>query len=284
MKKLFVVLAFSFSLLSIQNASAELQSVEDRLQRLERIADNPVLVQLSRRLAEQQREIQTLYDEVDRLKFKLRQAENKLSKHYSETDERLSKLEKIAKEPLVVQASKTTQEVKNVGNVSVVDSEEQVVSGVYVSPDSKPAQKKTIIAEKKNGASSKVIKTHPATNKEKQAYKAVFNLMKKSKYQAAQKGFKKFREQYSESSLASNASYWNGEALMVLGKDTLGLSAFQDVYLTYPVSYKAPAAMLRAADTLKVLGDTKQAKVLYERLIEKYPDSKIALKAKTRIR
>ena len=68
-------------------------SIEQRLLRLERMTENPVLLQLSRRLGEQQREIQELHDAIDRLKRDLHNANLKSDKRYKESDDRLSALE-----------------------------------------------------------------------------------------------------------------------------------------------------------------------------------------------
>jgi tol-pal system protein YbgF len=77
----------------ITSVNAAGTSMEQRVQRLERMTENPVLLQLSQRLGEQQREIQELHDLIDRLKRDFRNADHKSDKRYKETDDRLSFLE-----------------------------------------------------------------------------------------------------------------------------------------------------------------------------------------------
>jgi tol-pal system protein YbgF len=97
MKKIFPVsllgLVAATLWMPITSVNAAGTSIEERVQRLERMTENPVLLQLSRRLGEQQREIQELHDAIDRLKRDLRNARHESDKRYKETDDRLSVLE-----------------------------------------------------------------------------------------------------------------------------------------------------------------------------------------------
>jgi len=263
-KTLALVMATGMLSSAIPMANAAPQSMEERVQRLERMADNPVLIQLSRRLAEQQRQIQSLYDEVDRLNYQLKQTQEKLAKQYQEADERLSVLEK-------------TLQTSN-------SQEQPVLSSTSLSSEDKSALVST--GESKSGELSSPAKktaTHVATQEEKRAYDAAFALMKKSDYQGASKAFSAFKKKYPNSRLASNSAYWEGEAEAVLGNDKAALKAFVEVYETYPTSHKAPAAMLRAADMHQDVGNQKEAKALYEKLIQAYPKKSVAEKARKRL-
>ncbi|MBD3611873.1 MAG: tol-pal system protein YbgF [Hydrogenovibrio crunogenus] len=263
MKKTFFLVITAAILNSVMPlANAAPQSIEDRVERLERMANNPVLIQLSRRLAEQQRQIQSLYDEVDRLNYQLKQTQDKLAKQYKEADERLS----------VLETSRTSTAETQEGSSSSVLVPEGTSGGT---------QSKAVSAQPSSAATG--VTTHAATAKEKRAYEAAFALMKKSDYQGASKAFSAFKATYPHSDLASNSAYWEGEAEAVLGNDKAALKAFVDVYETYPTSLKAPAAMLRAADMYDDLGDKKKAKTLYEKLIQDYPKKNVAEKARKRL-
>lgn len=262
MKKTFFLVITAAILNSVMPlANAAPQSIEDRVERLERMANNPVLIQLSRRLAEQQRQIQSLYDEVDRLNYQLKQTQDKLAKQYKEADDRLS----------VLETSRTSSAQTQEGSSSSVLVPEGTSGG---------AQSKAVSAQ---SSSATGMTTHAATAKEKSAYEAAFALMKKSDYKGASKAFSAFKATYPHSDLASNSAYWEGEAEAVLGNDKAALKAFVDVYETYPASLKAPAAMLRAADMYDDLGDKKKAKTLYEKLIQDYPKKNVAEKARKRL-
>lgn len=242
--------------LAASNVYAKEQSLEQRVTRLEKMADNPVLIQLSRQLGEQQREIQNLHDLIDRLNYRLKQLSEREDGRYKESDDRLSKLETAAKKS------------EEAAEASVEDSAEAPATTNEKSASSKSSGKAEI---------------HPATATELKAYQAAFSLMKGSKYKEAAKAFSDFRKTYPQSSLASNASYWAGEAYLVLNEQEQGLKAFSDVVDTYPDSSKAPAALLRSADTLKDMGKNKQAKTQYELILKNYPKSSVADKAKIRL-
>lgn len=256
------------------------KELEARVERLERMADNPVLMKLSRRLGEQQREIQDLNDRIDRLQYQLRKLSEQLDTRYKESDDRLSKLEKENGQSSAVIAPTGT-------SVEATQSDlNQSVPDKKIDPPPEASSKPQTVVPVEKAPETSVdaeIKTRAATNEEKNEYKAAFSLMKQSKYQGAIEGFKDFRQKHPQSSLASNASYWAGEAHIVLGQKESGLSAFEDVMTSYPGSAKAPAAMLRSADTLQEMEKTDQAKQLYNELIKKYPSNTMAERAKKRL-
>lgn len=249
-------------------AMAAQQTLEERIERLERMANNPAMIQLSRRLAEQHREIQTLYGEVDRLKYQLKQVEETQAEQYQEEDKRLSELEAAQKQ----QTEATTSIAVSPAVPVVTPQPEQPVT--ESADEAKPSAE----------VDDKTIKVEPATATEKKAYDAAFTLMKQSKYQAAIEDFANFLKTYPNSQLASNSGYWQGEAEAVLGNDKKALAAFKNVYETYPTTHKAADAMLRAADILASLGETDQAKALYEKCIKAYDHLPAAKKAQSRLK
>ncbi|MEA3406073.1 MAG: tol-pal system protein YbgF [Pseudomonadota bacterium] len=254
--------------LSIQSVSAA--STEERLQRLERMADNPVLLQLSQRVAEQQREIQALQDEMDRLlkthKFSIQQS----TKRYAETDQRISVLEQ--KQKLSAQTPRPIA---------------PIVAPVPVSPivPTTPIQgQETTQVIEPAMAETKVVEVHPATAEENTQYQQAFALMRGSKYDESIKAFEAFLVASPTSSLASNASYWAGEGYLIRKNYEQALKSFELVLDRYPSSSKVPDALLRAADSLKSLKRTEEARVFYQKLIDTYPDTRAAKSAKKRIK
>lgn len=271
MNKKTTLITLLFGLVFITTSlQAQLQSLEERVKRLERITDNPVLMQLSRKLGQQQSEIQQLYDQVDRLQYKLNLMESKQNNRYKETDDRLSEL-KTAK-------SITAEHLNNEQSVKSIIVEKTKIMAEASKPTIKIAEAKPnviIIKPKQVG----LIKTRAANKLEKSKYKAAFSLMKNKKYEAARLAFVAFKDTHPTSSLASNALYWAGEASLVLNKKQLGLDYFLEVIRHYAKSYKAPDALLRAADTLKHLNKIEQAKASYLQIQKDYPESQAAKRA-----
>lgn len=302
------------------NTTKQTLPLVDRVERLERMAENPVLLQLSRRLGDLNTQLQLLQDENDRLKREMKLLKAKQDEQYKETDDRFSQLTETMtlsslESPEVVAvvdetkpstdeklqsntkpanqdsnpvAEKTTPSVKEVDvkpKSDDLDTETlaPLVQIKQTSPTETVAPNTSTQPDRKT-SELKVIKTRPATAEERAAYKSAFNLIKSGDYKDAIEAFNEFRADFPESSLASNASYWNGEAYLIEDNTDAALEAFLDVVNTYPESSKAPASMLRAADTYQNLKLKEDARLLYQRLIKAFPDNRMAAKAKNRLK
>lgn len=245
-------------ILPFSSQSAFALSTEERLQRLERMADNPVLLQLSQRVSEQQREIQKLQDELDRIgranRFGIQQA----NKQYSETDQRISELE---------------AKLKSAGRPAVT-----VPTSTIQPTTSAPPQ-----AGADRDSDSKEIQVHSATKSEGDEYQAAFALMRASKYDESTQAFETFLASHPKSSLASNASYWAGEGYLIRKEYQKALDAFNVVLERYPSSSKVADSLLRAADSLISLERAEEARVLYQKIIDEYPEARAAKSAKKRL-
>ena len=310
MRKTFLIATVSALSLSIAlpvNA-VEGAALEQRVKRLERMLENPVLLQLSRRLGEQQRDIQTLQDENDRLKRDLNKLRVLMDKRYKESDERFSLLEggklnsssaipvpevvaPVSAAPALEAQTNTAVKTEAVPVVSdpavpAVKTEQVNAEEPAVSAQESVAQMK----QDQQAATADVIeakpvpiKTHPATDEEKEQYKAAFALMRASKYDASIKGFLSFLERYPKSDLASNAAYWSGEGYLIKEQNQAALDSFMLVIERYPDSSKVPDAKLRAGDSYERLGKTAEAKALYQDIINTRPHSRAAKNAQKRL-
>ena len=248
-------------------------STEERLQRLEQMANNPVLLQLSQRVAEQQREIQALQDEMDRVSRANRFGIQQGTKRYSETDQRISDLEKQVKALSQSPSSRAIAPLP-VPAAPVLPS----------NPAEKVAQEAGGVTPELGQASSSTLKTYPATAEENAEYQTAFALMRASKYKESITAFEAFLAKSPKSSLASNASYWAGEGYLIRKEYDKALSAFNLVVERYPDSSKVPDALLRAADSLMSLKKTADARVLYQKVMDGYPETRAAKSAKKRIK
>jgi len=244
-------------------------STEERLQRLESMANNPVLLQLSQRVVEQQREIQRLQDEMDRLGQTNRFAIQQATKRYTETDQRINDLE---------------EKLKRVGQLP----KPALVSPVTATPSvpvQPPASVPTAVASEKNEVQSQSTElvVYSATPEENDQYQAAFALMRASKYDESIKAFEAFLAKNPASSLASNASYWAGEGYLINKEYNKALDAFNLVIERYPASSKVPDALLRAADSLMSINKPTEARVLYHKVLDEYPDTRAAKSADKRL-
>jgi tol-pal system protein YbgF len=271
-------------------------SVEERLQRIERIIENPVLLQLSRRLGEQQREIQELQDQIDFLKRDLRRVNRTSDKRYKESDDRLSALESAMEKrephnearlelsvPVMPKIGGTV--ALSGGTNSSMITDEGTPSDVTQEEGQVTEPELVVEGEGEKPVESPLtpITTHPATQEEQGAYQFAFGLIKNSQYDSAIKAFQSFLDNHPQSELASNAAYWMGEAFYIKEDNQAALNAFNTVIKRYPYSSKMADAMLRAGDCYDNLTQRNQAKELYAELIALYPKTRAAEKAIKRL-
>ncbi len=104
-------------------------------------------------------------------------------------------------------------------------------------------------------------------------YDRVMEEFKHKDYEAALAGFRFFLELHGQSSLAANAQYWIGECHFRLGHYKEALKSFYDVVSYYPLSPKLAASSLKIGQTYTKLKDQEKARMMYERVIDQYPDS-----------
>ena len=86
-------------------------------------------------------------------------------------------------------------------------------------------------------------------------------------------GFRLFHELHGQTSLAANAQYWVGECQFRMGRYKEALNAFYNVVSYYPLSQKLAASTLKIGQTYTRLKDHEKARMMFERVVDQYPDS-----------
>ena len=114
-------------------------------------------------------------------------------------------------------------------------------------------------------------------------YDRVMEEFKHRDYEAALAGFRLFLELHSHTSLAANAQYWVGECQYRMGRYKEALKSFYNVVSSYPLSPKLAASTLKIGQTYTKMKDYDKARMMYERVVDQYPDSAEAEIAKKAI-
>ena len=114
-------------------------------------------------------------------------------------------------------------------------------------------------------------------------YDRVMEEFKHRDYEAALAGFRLFLELHGQTSLAANAQYWVGECQYRMGRYKDALKSFYNVVSYYPLSPKLAASTLKIAQIYTKFKDQDKARMMYERVIDQYPDSAEAELAKKAI-
>jgi tol-pal system protein YbgF len=104
-------------------------------------------------------------------------------------------------------------------------------------------------------------------------YDRIMTEFKHREYDAALAGFHLFMELHSQSALAANAQYWIGECQYRMGRYKDALNSFYDVVMNYPLSPKVAASTLKIGQTYIKLGDHDNARIMFDRVVDQYPDS-----------
>ncbi|MDR1529180.1 MAG: tol-pal system protein YbgF [Burkholderiales bacterium] len=119
---------------------------------------------------------------------------------------------------------------------------------------------------------------------EERAYSDAMELFKRGNYSGAAAAFAAFVATYPQSSQASAAQYWVGNARYAQRDFRGTIEAQTELLQRYPDSPKAPDAMLNLASAQLELGQRDVANTTLQTLINRYPNTEAAAKAKQRLR
>jgi tol-pal system protein YbgF len=139
----------------------------------------------------------------------------------------------------------------------------------------------------KASATIEVVNSEPARSdheaQQQEAYMKAFGIFSANRYPEAITAFASFIATYPESEYAANAQYWIGECYYTQKDYQKALEAFKTVQLRYPKGKKVPDAMLKVAFSQMSLNDQPSARTTLQKLIDTYPKSPAAAKARERM-
>ena len=127
------------------------------------------------------------------------------------------------------------------------------------------------------------VPNHIAPKEPDDLYQDSYNLYLKSEYEAAVSGFTNYLVSYPDTSLSDNAAFWVGESYFAMGQFGKAAIAFDQAAKKYPNSIKAPAALLRAADSYNERNDKEASLTRLRQIIDLYPTSNEAIRASDRL-
>lgn len=226
-----------------QSTQAEFAGLKKRVEAIEAITKGQIL-------GDMQHQIETLNQEIARLKGELEVANHNVEATqqrqkdlYGDTDTRLRKLE-----------------------------ETQTVAGQTTATD---------------GAANTVANTTTAPSSNTQEYQLLElanGLSKESKHKDAFNAYDKFLKDYPNSTLAAEAAYGLGYSQFALKNYKSAIVTQQKVLDQYPESAKVPDAMMNMANSQIQLGLVPSAKKTLRDLIAKFPNSDVIPAAQKRLK
>jgi tol-pal system protein YbgF len=209
-------------------------------------------------VAEQSKEVQVLQGRFDENKFFIDKALKESSIERELLRSQISSLEKRVKElnDRITRLSEPGAFTVQKPSAEGEDSSEKGVP--EKSPDDEPAK----------------------------AYEAAYTLLKEKQFKEAREKFSAFIKRFPKDGLAGNAQFWIGESYYAEKDFESAILAYEALIKNYSQNEKIPGALLKQGLAFAELGDKKTAKVILDKLIEKYPDSReagLAKKKKTEL-
>ncbi len=241
-------------------------SLEQRVQRLERLMSSTAMLDLMEGVQRLQSELQELRGEVEEQTHTVEQLKLRQRELYLDVDRRLRRMEA---------GGPSTAAVPVTPRVAV--------------PAAKPPVSATPAAGPSQSAppdQQAAVPTAPSVDpvKEQAAYQRAFNLLKEGRYERAAKAFHEFLAEYRGGNYADNAQYWLGEAYYVTRKFEPALAEFQKLRKEYPASSKLTHALLKVGYIYDEMGEPARAREVLNGLIANHPRTTAARLAEERLR
>lgn len=238
-----------------------LDSVDARLQRLERVNTNQALVNMSQRIDALKREIQLLRGENEQLTHELNQLKTRQREQFLELDRRMR--------------STSPSSINGTVNSDGMTLDNSVTSS---STDAV-----TNDSGKQVATTTGTVVSGTTSNEAAQDYKNAFTLLKQGKYDDSIVAFNGFLLTHSNSKYASNAQYWLAEANYVSKRYPQALTEFSKVIEKYPASSKVADARLKLGFTYYELGQYDESRSELTKLRAQFPNSSVASLAQQRL-
>ncbi len=257
---------------------AQRQSLEDRVERLEKLVNTGSLVDLLDRVDALQREVRSLRGDIEQQSHDLDQVKQRQRELYLDVDRRLRRLEAGGVAPTAAPQP----------GVAPPTAAHATAPGqpAPATPAPVPTSPETAGAAPGAGPAAQSAapgQTSADAAKEQAAYQQAFDLLKVGRYDQATKAFQDFLAQYPNGGYADNAQYWLGEAYYVTRQFPQALAEFTKLVTDHPDSSKASHALLKIGYIHHEMGDVAQARKVLQDLIARFPDTAAARLAQERL-
>ena len=115
-------------------------------------------------------------------------------------------------------------------------------------------------------------------------YNGAYSKLSTGDFKGSREAFKNFLELFPQTEYSDNAQFWIGESYYRDKRYEEAIVEFDEVIKKYPQGNKLPDALLKQAFSFIALNDTNSAKLLLQKIIDRYPTSEQAEIARTKLR
>lgn len=223
-------------------------------------------------LQQMQQELSTVKEKVEEVRYQL---DRQIGQSSREGDQRIKELEgRIAKIDNDLKAQGALLRARD-------DELKMLREALKTIPGSKEGA-----TSAEGAATGELARERPPAESEavKKDYEEAWKLLERKEHRAAIARFKEFIKKYPQSEYADNAQYWIGESHYALREFDQAILEFDAVRRKYPKGDKVPAALLKQGFAFAELGDKVDARLLLQELVDRYPQSEEAAKAKQKLK
>jgi tol-pal system protein YbgF len=115
-------------------------------------------------------------------------------------------------------------------------------------------------------------------------YNEAYSKLSTGDFRGSRDAFKKFLELFPQTEYSDNAQFWIGESYYRDKRYEEAIVEFDEVIKKYPQGNKLPDALLKQAFSFIALSDTNSAKLLLQKIIDRYPTSEQAEIARAKLK
>jgi tol-pal system protein YbgF len=198
--------------------------------------------------ADMQVKLQSLSSHIDELQARLEETNNRLAQ-------------------LSQQIATTNQELRNARTAPPATAEPPADGAVVAPPPGVGVPARPV-----------------STADPKALYDASYNDYLKASYDLAMRGFQEYVDEFPDTDLTDNATYWMGECYYRQRKFRQAISQFDQVLNRYPRSDKTASALLKKGYAFLELGERTQGVALLRQVVRQHGTSDEANLARQRLR
>ena len=265
-------------------------SVEQRLNRVERLVENRSLLELAQNVSALREEVRLLRGQLDQQQHQLSQLQQKQQDIYEDLDRRVQVLSKSgvlavidpdqADAETAVPGSDEAEAVNDGIMDSLPESAELGMSGADAANTASP----TGIATETEAEPQETIAALEADPlRIASEYDQAFSEMRSGNYRRALSSFSRWLENYPEAPQRANALFWKAEVLYIQEDHADAVTAYQELLQNYPGSHKREQAMLKMGYSEDALGNSANAIEILEKAARNFPNSAVSQLAQKRI-
>ncbi len=111
-------------------------------------------------------------------------------------------------------------------------------------------------------------------------YQSAYSDVAAGRYNLAREAFQDYLKYYPDTEVSDNAQYWIGECYYATGDFAGAIPEFEKVVKEYPKGDKVPPSLLKIGLSYSRLKNTTEANKTYRMLVQKYPKSPEAGRAR----